>query len=92
MSVDKAGYRIVEITASVPAEQVLDDDFDTIWNFIHDLYRDRAITEGRQVESDCGDWEGPGCEGCNLVMSVHSVTLDEQGNEVKRVTPGGSDA
>jgi hypothetical protein len=51
-----------------------DDDITRIGEFVHDLYRDRAIVAGRQAIGDCGDENGPGCEGCSI--GVHGGPYD----------------
>lgn len=63
-----------EIKVSFPEDQYNEGDFDHFVDMIHDYYAYQAIISGRQSFGDCGDYDGPGCEGCNI---IGSTTVEE---------------
>lgn len=65
------GYR--EMTIGVPEEEMDEEFFEEMTECVHDFLMDRAIRDDKQDPEDCGNEEGPGCYGCNAVISARGV-------------------
>lgn len=62
-----------EVTISVPEEEMDEGFFDAVVGFAHDFLRKRAVDKGLQSFDDCGDDDGSGCYGCNVIASARGV-------------------
>ena len=84
--------QLVDISAWLPAAQVhgrmaeTDALCDWFAERAHELLADAAIVAGRQSPSDCGDVDGPGCEGCNVLGAGQPGERPATAVEVRHVS------